>query len=245
MHRLLTDTESLALENPVLSKEAARHLKVLRPQPGERIELFDGRGSWRTYAFGTGALSAVSPVMTAAAPTPRLTLFACVTKGSRWDWTVEKATELGVGRVVPVISERTIVRIPAAERETKRERWSRIAADAARQCDSKWLPEVSAPVDFDCSLELARSCRCFAGALVSPSPRPLAEALAESMKVGFADDWGVFVGPEGDFTSDELSALLQVAEPTSFGATILRAETAAIFALSVLKGALDAANANS
>ena len=149
MHRLLTDTESLRLENPALSKEALRHLKVLRPQSGERIELFDGRGSWRIYAYdGQGTLSAVSETMSAPPPSPRLTLFACVTKGSRWDWTIEKATELGAARIVPVISERTIVRIPVSERAAKRERWSRIAADAARQCDAKWLPEVMAPVDF-------------------------------------------------------------------------------------------------
>ena len=122
MHRLMVDSESLKLDEPMLSKEALRHLKVLRLQNGEQIELFDGRGAWRTYAFAAGALSAFSQIMTAPAPAKRLTLFACVTKGSRWDWTIEKATELGVGRIVPVISERTIVRIPTSERETKRER---------------------------------------------------------------------------------------------------------------------------
>ena len=240
MHRLLIESESLKLDEPALSKEALRHLKVLRLQNGERIELFDGRGAWRTYAFAGGTLSAVSRIATAPAPAKRLTLFACVTKGSRWDWTIEKATELGVGRIVPVISERTIVRIPASERETKRERWLRIAADAARQCDAKWLPEVASPLDFSSSLELVRSCRCFVGALVSPPPRPLAQAVADAMNDTSKTDWGIFVGPEGDFTAAELSALLEIAEPTSFGPTILRAETAAIFALSVLKGMLDA-----
>ena len=239
MHRLMVDSESLKLDEPMLSKEALRHLKVLRLQNGEQIELFDGRGAWRTYAFAGGALSAVSQIMTAPAPAKRLTLFACVTKGSRWDWTIEKATELGVGRIVPVISERTIVRIPASERETKRERWLRIAADAARQCDAKWLPEVAAPIDFSSSLELVRSCRCFVGALVSPPPRPLAQAVADAIKDTSKTDWGIFVGPEGDFTAAELASLLEIAEPTSFGSTILRAETAAIFALSVLKGVLD------
>ena len=59
------------------------------------------------------------------------------------------------------------------------------------------------------------------------------------MKDTSKTDWGIFVGPEGDFTAAELASLLEIAEPTSFGSTILRAETAAIFALSVLKGMLD------
>lgn len=237
MHRLLSETAELELSEPSLSKEALRHLKVLRPKNGELIELFDGKGSWRTYSYREGRLVAESEKNYLPRPERRLTLFACVTKGSRWDWTIEKATELGAGRIVPVISERTIVRIPADERENKRERWLRIAADAARQSDAKWLPEVLSPVDFGASLELAESCRCFVGALTVPRPRLLAEEIAAAVKDDAGcREWGVYVGPEGDFTGDELSRLLEVAIPTDFGPTVLRAETAAIFALSVLKG---------
>lgn len=241
MHRLLTDTASLELERPELSKDAKRHLKVLRPREGEEIELFDGRGAFRIYACRDGDVAAISEIHRVGRPSPRLTLFACVTKGSRWDWTVEKTTELGVARIVPVISERTIVRIPAGERAGKRERWERIAADAARQCDSKWLPEVVSPVDFKESLELVRACRCFVGALADPRPRPLAAEVSAATAVGGVqtDDWAVYVGPEGDFTPEELSSLMKIAVPADFGSTVLRAETAAIFALSVLKGLLD------
>jgi 16S rRNA (uracil1498-N3)-methyltransferase len=241
MHRLLTDTASLGLERPALAKEALRHLKVLRLQEEEQIELFDGEGAFRLYAYRDGGVNAVSEIRRVPRPSPRLTLFACVTKGSRWDWTVEKATELGVGRIVPVISERTIVRIATADREAKRERWMRIAADAARQCDAKWLPEVCAPVDFSGSLAMVRDCRCFVGALTDPKPRALAAEVAAAMREdGGGDcDWAVYVGPEGDFTPEELSRLTETAVPTDFGATVLRAETAAIFSLSVLKGMLE------
>jgi 16S rRNA (uracil1498-N3)-methyltransferase len=237
MHRLLTTSRELDLEEASLTKEAARHLKVLRPKNGERIELFDGQGAWREYSYCGNRLTAACEKRFLPKPERNLTLFACVTKGSRWDWTIEKATELGAGRIVPVISERTIVRIAPCEREAKRERWMRIAADAARQSDAKWLPQVLAPVDFGESLELVRSCRCFAGALTDPRPRLLAEAVAEAAKNDpGCREWGVYVGPEGDFTGEELDTLLELAVPTDFGPTILRAETAAIFALSVLKG---------
>ena len=240
MHRVMCEGASLELERPALSSGAARHLKVLRPKSGELIELFDGRGSWRHYAFSQGGLEAVSEKRFSPATSPRMTLFACVTKGSRWDWTIEKATEIGVSRIVPVISRRTIVRLSGSERESKRERWSRIAADAVRQCDAKWLPEVTAPVDFEDSLGLVAKCRCFAGVLAEPRPRPLAAeiAAAVSSQAVEGEDWAVFIGPEGDFTSEELDELCKVAVPSDFGDTVLRSETAALFALSVLKGIL-------
>jgi 16S rRNA (uracil1498-N3)-methyltransferase len=233
----MTDTTELDLEIPELSKEALRHLKVLRPKNGERIELFDGQGAWRVYSYENNRLAASSQKCFRPKLQRELTLFACVTKGSRWDWTVEKATELGVERIVPVVSERTIVRIAATEREAKRERWQRIAADAARQSDAKWLPEILPPVGFEESLEMVKSCCCFVGALVSPRPQLLADAVMLAMRKDPAPrNWGVFVGPEGDFTGEEYSKLLEIATPTDFGPTVLRAETAAIFALSVLKG---------
>ena len=235
MHRFLVDSTALDAETPVLPRDAAKHLKVLRPESGERVELFDGHGHWRVYACERGGLTAVSPKETQQASQrgKPVTLFACVTKGSRWDWTIEKATELGVSRIVPVISARTIVRIPKDERAAKRERWMRIAEDAARQSDAKWLPEICSATDFADSLAQVRETTCFVGALTNPPPRALAQAVRECTD---ARPLAVYVGPEGDFTPEELAALLEIAVPTSFGPTVLRAETAAIFALSIVKG---------
>lgn len=229
-------------ERPVLLPEAARHLRVLRPKPGEEIELFDGHGAVRRYLSAGGVLTAASVVRTFDRPLQSLTLFACITKGSRWDWTVEKATELGVTRIVPVISDRTIVRIPPEERAAKRARWQRVAEDAARQSDAKWLPEICAAVDFRDVLPLVRTTTCFIGALTVPPSPPLAEAVCAALdgvrKPGDDLRLAVFIGPEGDLTPEELSALAAIARPTSFGPTVLRAETAAIFAVSVLSAYL-------
>ena len=262
MHRLLVDEEALKCDSPMLSKEAANHLKVVRPKDGEEIELFDGKGSWRVYKVGVGSgsgsgsgravfsLTSTSQPLNISTSKPLpLTLFACVTKGSRWDWTIEKATELGVTRIVPVVSERTIVRIPKAERAAKRERWLRIAEEAARQSDAKWLPEILEPLDFDEALEFVKATRCFIGALTSPPPRMILDELARGVARDTMDDrpghagyctpsdsrgLAIFVGPEGDFTPTELDSLIAIATPVSFGPTVLRAETAAIFGLSVL-----------
>lgn len=234
MHRLLVDSASLGDVSPALPRGAARHLRVLRLERGEPVELFDGRGSARTYGWNGGALSALGETRTSPRPASSLTLFACMTKGSRWDWTIEKATELGVTRIVPVISGRTIVRIPNGERAAKRARWLRVAEDAARQSDAIWLPEICEAVDFAESLAMVRDTDCFVGALAEPEPPPIAAAVREHLdRAAGPVSVSVYVGPEGDFTPDELSALLEIATPTSFGPTILRAETAAIFAVSV------------
>ena len=249
MHRLLVHSEALKLDSPQLPKEAANHLKVLRPKDGEEIELFDGKGAWRVYRVVVGSGSGradfrLVPSELLNSPTAQLpnsvqrpkplTLFACVTKGSRWDWTIEKATELGVTRIVPVISERTIVRIPKEDRAAKRERWMRIAEDAARQSDAKWLPEILEPVDFSDSLALVKETRCFVGALTNPHPRQILDELLHSSTSTSHFNYSLFVGPEGDFTPDELKSLIEIATPVSFGPTVLRAETAAIFGVSVL-----------
>jgi len=236
MHRLLVDSDLLIQNFPMLPKEAKNHLKVIRPREGEVFELFDGYGLARSYVWTGGTLQAQSTVRVFVRRSVPLTLFACITKGSRWDWTIEKATELGVARIVPVISDRTIVRILPAERAAKRDRWLRIAEDAARQSDAKWLPEITEAVNFKDALSLVKETTCFVGALTTPPSPPLMKAIQghrQSDKQGFS----TFIGPEGDFTPEELSALLKIAIPTSFGPTVLRAETAAVFALSVLAGA--------
>ena len=240
MHRILVESETLSSPQPLLSDQARRHLKVVRLKDGEKVELFDGMGHWRSYSFAHGELVPAGEICEDASKVRRpLTLFACVTKGSRWDWMIEKATELGVTSIVPVISERTIVRIPFDEREAKRQRWLRISEDAARQSDAKWLPEIAATVDFSEAVSLAAACDTYVGALTNPPPGDFLSALQSGRAARAERPLAVFVGPEGDFTPAELASLLSVATPVSFGSTILRAETAAIYGVGVIKAWMD------
>lgn len=239
MHRLMVGREFLSQERVVLPKAVDRHLRALRPRPGEDVELFDGRGNYRRYVYD-GDLAAVAPASFEPKPESELRLFACITKGSRWDWTLEKAVELGVTGIVPVISERTIVRIPAGERAEKRARHLRIVESAVVQSGRRWMPEVSEAVDFPQALGLAAETLCFAGALTDPPSPGIMDALRRHGFPGGAEEkppLSTFIGPEGDFTPEELERLLATAVPVSFGPAVLRAETAAIFALSVLSAA--------
>ncbi len=235
MHRLLVETSELSVETPRLSGAARQHLKVWRLKEGEEVELFDGAGATRRCRFvrATNTLLPLGEKTVVPPPRVPLTLFACVTKGSRWDWTLEKATELGVARIVPVLSSRTIVKIAPGERAAKQERWQKIAEEAARQSDARYLPQLLEPIDFAASLALVKETNCFVGALVEPPAQPLLAAIQASQS---PLPPALYVGPEGDFSPEELTALLACATPTCFGTSILRAETAAIFGLSLLKG---------
>ncbi len=242
MHRLLSTRSELDSNYPQLSHDALKHLKVLRPKNGEKIELFDGNGFTRVYKYNqqTKSLEPESDLTHHHRPRQSvLTLFACVTKGARWDWTIEKATELGADNIVPVISARTVVRVSAVERTQKRERWQRIAEEAARQSDAVYIPVIHEPVDFSSALSMANRTQCYAGALLDRKIPGLATALFDSLKTNCVPEFSVFIGPEGDFTEDEMRSLLDVASPVTFGPRVLRAETAAVYALSVMTSILD------
>lgn len=239
MHRCLVTTEQLLAETCTLCRDEARHLKtVLRIKPGARVTLFDGQGRTRIAAVTALAkdgltFSAIEPVRTWPCPSCRLTLFACVSKGGRMDWTVEKAVELGAARVVPVISERTVVRLDAREGAAKAVRWARLAEEAARQCQAVWLPEVLAPETFAESLRLVKETVPVFVAALTPDAIPLRKALADHAAPPSRAGW--FVGPEGDFTPAELQNLLGAgAIPVSLGPHVLRAETACLYGLCAL-----------
>ena len=241
MDRLPVSRETLLSDSPALPPDAVRHLRALRAKPGDAVELFDGAGLTRLFEVAPGgALRAAGPVRGFPRPAAAISLYACVSKGSRWDWTIEKTVELGVGRIVPVVSARTIVRLDsAAERAAKAERWRRVALDAARQSGAVWLPQVEMPLDFSGALADAKSRggTVFAGVISDPPAPPLVEAWGTARAHAGGSPCGVsaFVGPEGDFTPGETAALAEAgAIPVSLGPTVLRTETAAIYMVSVL-----------
>ncbi len=242
MHRHYLDTARLQATPITLARDEARHLlTVLRVREGDRVELFDGCGRTVIARVGNAGRHALELLAEAAPvlhppPACRLTLFACVSKGKRMEWTIEKGVELGVSRIMPVLSERTIVRLDDEEAGDKAERWQRIAIEAARQCGTAWLPEIAAPIPLAAAAAQMPACApVFVAALV-PEAQPMRQALAcfrQPAAVPSAAGW--FVGPEGDFTPAELRLLLDAgAIPVSLGRLVLRAETAALWGLCVL-----------
>ncbi|HEX3793476.1 MAG TPA: RsmE family RNA methyltransferase [Acidimicrobiales bacterium] len=211
---------------PLLAADDAHHLsRVLRLRAGEEVIAADGLGHWVRTRWTGAEGSALEPVSEAAGPggdgtvqfetpaSPVLTVAFAPTKGERPEWVVQKLTELGVDRIVPLISDRSVVRWEG-DRGTKAvERLRRVAREAAGQCRRVWLPTVTEVVRFDDLAGLAGPGQVVLAQLSGDRPR-------ESHQV-------VAVGPEGGWSTEELESGL----PTvGFGLSVLRAETAAVTA---------------
>lgn len=236
------------LATPTCGPEDAHHLlDVLRLEAGTEVAASDGRGRFRLCRLhpaggrgrghqARGALleplgevldDGPPPVDAADAPAgplegdePTTVAFALI-KGERTEWAVQKLTELGVQRIVPVVTARTVVRLDAPGALRRAERLRRVAREAASQARRTTLPEVAIPTRLDRYLA--------EGTLDGlPAPAPGAVALAEPGGDGLADATRcVVVGPEGGFTPEELGlARLRL----GLGRNVLRAETAAIVA---------------
>ncbi|MFM8831367.1 MAG: RsmE family RNA methyltransferase, partial [Spartobacteria bacterium] len=154
-------------------------------------------------------------------------------KGKNMDLIVQKAVELGAARIIPLLSDRTIVQIDADEAGKKREKWSAIALEACKQCGQNHLPEVADPVRPKAFAERLDKGDLHLIASLQPDARPIKTVLAEYGKV--PKRLTIFVGPEGDFTPAEIAlAKSHGCQPVTLGPIILRTETAAIYCLSVL-----------
>jgi 16S rRNA (uracil1498-N3)-methyltransferase len=219
--------------------EAHHAAVVLRLQAGDAAEVLPGDGS---VLHGTLAevarRRAVFRVSRREQRGPRaaeITLFQCVPRAGAMEWIIEKAAELGADRIVPVLSERTVVRLDPGD-NAKPERWRQTAVAALKQCGGPWLARVEPARRFqDALVEDAGELK-LVGALRAPqrSIRDCCTAF-QQRHVRAASRVSLWIGPEGDFTGAELDALLaRGTEPVVFCDQVLRAETAAVAALAVL-----------
>jgi 16S rRNA (uracil1498-N3)-methyltransferase len=225
-----------------LSTDESHHLvSVNRAAAGDTVTVFDGRGAeWICELGEADRRSARLRVRSARKAPPRpyaITLGQALPKGGGMDAIVRKATELGAGRIVPLESERTQVHLDGERSEKKIERWRTSAIEAAKQCGNPWLPEIAPiqsaaafiPSAQDYDLKLIASLQPGAQALrtvLAARPDARKPALLRAL-------W--LIGPEGDFSPTELG----LAQSCGFvgvtlGPLVLRCETAAVYALSVL-----------
>lgn len=210
-----------------LPEDESRHLfNVLRARRGDLVEVV-GAGE-RLFLGQIGAGSSVSVVekLDAGFPETPLTLFQSVPKGGRMDLVVEKATEVGATRIVPLIAEHGEV----SPREGKVERWRRVAEAAARQSLRLRVPDVPEPVTFAEALRQAEG----SGVLLHnvPDVADIEEAVREAACL--------FVGPEGGWSDGELRAAGEAgAALAGLGPYRLRSETAGIVAVARARAALE------
>ena len=222
-----------------LPAAAAAHLaKVLRARSGDELIMFSGDGSEFAGTVETVRGSQVWAMVGAGRGVDResplaLTLVQCVPRGDRMDFIVQKSTELGVARIVPVLSRRSVVRLDAGQAQTKSQHWRAVAASACEQCGRNRLPVIEAPRPLDAYLGEP--------APQDSKPRPARLLLDPDFKsngatqpIGAAVE--IAVGPEGGFAPEELEAFRISGFATlKLGPRILRTETAAIAAIACLQ----------
>lgn len=167
------------------------------------------------------------------APLAPIVLFQAILKGDRMNWMIQKATELGVAEIVPLLTSRVIVRPPADRVRTTQERWQRIAVDAAQQSEQWTYPKIAQPMTLSDVFKHAprATLRC---ALLERSAEQRLGSL--SIDHTFQGTIALAVGPEGGWTEKETQELLdQRFQPITLGKNILRSETAPLAALSILQ----------
>ncbi len=226
--------------------EEARHaLKVMRLRVGERCELFDGCGhALRACIVATAGSSSMQleaeELLRPMPPVAGITLALAIPKGANMELIVQKAVELGVSRIVPLISERTIVRLDAAQAEAKTAKWRRTVLEACKQCGVNTLPMVEAPQPYAHFLARTDLPPLRLQCAIVPEARPLRAALEAGRAAGEREA-ALLIGPEGDFSPAEYAAgRIAGFEPVSLGPIILRVETAVFMAVAAARYALDA-----
>lgn len=227
----------------VQGDEAHHALRVMRLRVGDVCEVFDGCGHAARarieQAAGGRMQLCVQELLPPLKPVAGITLGIAIPKGALMELIVQKAVEMGVRRIVPLLTERTIVRLNEKEAQAKAEKWRRTALEACKQCGVSLLPVVETPQSYAAWLarqdvpELRLQCA------ILPHAQPLRVALEAGRAAG-SREVALLIGPEGDFSPAEYAAGEAAGyAPVSLGDIILRVETAVFFSVAAARYALD------
>jgi 16S rRNA (uracil1498-N3)-methyltransferase len=233
MHRFFVDPQQGTGDEIELEGREAHHaLHVVRVKAGEEVWVLDGMGHERRCTVISSSRQSmrlkVEETKLTPAPEVRITLLQAIPKGKAWENILQKATELGAYRIIPVITERVVVQADG----DKVEKWKWIAIDALKQCGNPWLPQIETPRKLAELLGKAAELTLIA-ALEGKAEHPRVVLDAHRGKLRSVSVW---IGPEGDFTPAELRAIIDSgARPITLGPRVLRADTAAIYCLSVIQ----------
>jgi 16S rRNA (uracil1498-N3)-methyltransferase len=235
LNRVFVDEPIRGRRTLELGGSAANHVaRVLRLRAGDALVVFDGRGG--EYAATVAGLGKERLTVTVGEhvaaerdPDLAITLVQGIARGERMDMVIQKATELGVARIVPVATERSVVKTSDLRARRKREHWRAIAIAACEQCGRNRLPDVEPPTDWQAWLA-GRAPAALSLLLSTRSPTRLGAVLAAVPTIE------LLIGPEGGLTAAEEDAALAAGfHAVRLGPRVLRTETAAIAALAAIQ----------
>ncbi len=238
MHHFFIPPQNLTDRQATLTGEQARQAaQVLRLRVGERVVVLDNTG-WEYVV----RLTAVTPQqvsgdvvekrVAAREPSVHITLYMALLKREKFEWVLQKGTEVGVSRFVPVITQRTLAQ-DTAMKPGKQERWHKILTEAAEQSRRGHIPALSEPVRL--AAALARHGADLALIAWEEADAASVVGLKSAVAGTISTSVALFIGPEGGFAAEEIElAKSHHVQPVTLGKRILRAETAAIVASSLL-----------
>ena len=228
-------------------REAHHALHVLRVRTGESVLVLDGEGHVLHCDVSDSSRDRMRLEVVKrrfVAPLPyQVTLGQAIPKGKLFDAIVQKATELGAFRIIPLVTERVVGKIESQVESAKAQKWRLVAIEAIKQCGSPWLPHIEPPEPIEkfiakqSGVDLA-----LVGSLSSDSRHPREYFSSFERQHGRnPNSVSIAIGPEGDFTPEELT-ILQTggAQPITLGPLVLRTETAATYCLSIINYELQA-----
>jgi len=226
-----------------LPPTAARHVQVLRMQPGHTLTLFNGEGGEFSAEVQHMGRSDVRVVVgehrdVSCEAAVQVHLAVGMPANERMDWLVEKATELGVHRITPLMTERSVVRLTGERAEKKQAHWQAVAASASEQCGRNRVPVIDLPERLDAWLaRQTAQADVVHGVLSLHASTKALSALFDLQKGAAvsAKKWVLLNGPEGGLTdAEDTAARAKGFAALSLGERVLRAETAALGALALL-----------
>lgn len=231
MPKFFTARENISENKIIINNEDVAHItKVLRLKCGDEITVCDGQG----YDY-SAVIDEIEPkeiicsvkekIKCETEPNIEVTLFQGIPKAAKMDYIIQKTTELGISRIVPVMLDRCVVKLENAKAEAKKqERWQKIANEAAKQSGRGVVPEIMMPVNLDTAIKMASELDlCFAPYECEEQKR-LKEVLTSKLDIKSV---GFIIGPEGGFDASETNKIKSAGfETVTLGRRILRTETA-------------------
>ncbi|MQF65091.1 16S rRNA (uracil(1498)-N(3))-methyltransferase [SAR202 cluster bacterium AC-409-J13_OGT_754m] len=238
MKQFFVDSSTTISEKVYIRGELAHRItKVLRAKIGERLLLLDGQGLQYLVELervDSGVVDAVVLSINKAENEPNTKIILCqaLLKNDKFDWVLQKCTEIGVSKFVPMLCRRTIPRIHGTNELNRLTRWKRIITEAAEQSQRSLVPEICSPIEFDDACKMVdRNSSAFIPWEEENFIGIKKALLGHKLKT----EVYIFVGPEGGFDSDEVNRAKRLGiQPVSIGKRILRSETAGLVTSSII-----------
>lgn len=245
MSRFYVSPEDVRDDKIYISGKEVRHIvKVLRLRKGDKIVAFDGSGKEYLASIERASQSEVVCVVEKVrfkkvSQRLSITLAQAIPRKQRMDYIIQKSSELGVSRIIPIQTVRTVVRLEGKNRQLRRKRWQKLAAEASKQCGRAFVCEIDDLRSFEDGLGKINDYDLALIPCLAEEAKPLNDVLISykgKMKgPGERSKVLIFIGPEGDFTPQEIEeAKAAGAIPVTLGEYVLRSDTAAIISVAIV-----------